>query len=231
MTGRARSAILAFVSGFVDTAVFVHMGGLFVAHVTGNFVLLGATVAGANVAGGHGAATTLQLIAFPIFFVSAMLTPAIAQIVRPAARTALLLWLSAGLTAAAGAADLLARGSADAVLAMVLVAAMGVLNAAHRLDPTLGPPFTVMTGNVTAVAIAAARRLHLVRPVEGADKPAGAGVMLVLVLAFALGCAAGALLQPRLALAAMLIPAALVALALIWRTAPAAPPAAGAPAA
>ncbi len=38
-----RSGILAFMCGFVDTIVFVHMGGLFVAHVTGNFVLLGAT--------------------------------------------------------------------------------------------------------------------------------------------------------------------------------------------
>ena len=58
------SLILAFLSGYIDTAVFVHMGGLFVAHVTGNFVLLGATVAGLESVG-HGSSTVLQLISSP----------------------------------------------------------------------------------------------------------------------------------------------------------------------
>lgn len=44
--------ILAFLAGFVDTAAFIHMSGLFVAHVTGNFVLLGAALAtGGRLAG------------------------------------------------------------------------------------------------------------------------------------------------------------------------------------
>ena len=35
---------LAFVAGFADTLGFILLGGLFVAHVTGNFILIGAAL-------------------------------------------------------------------------------------------------------------------------------------------------------------------------------------------
>ena len=46
----AIAALLSFNGGFVDTAAFVGLQGLFVAHVTGNFVTLGAAL----VLGSHG---------------------------------------------------------------------------------------------------------------------------------------------------------------------------------
>jgi uncharacterized membrane protein YoaK (UPF0700 family) len=46
----AVAALLAFNGGFVDAAGFLGLQGLFVAHVTGNFVTLGAAL----VLGGHG---------------------------------------------------------------------------------------------------------------------------------------------------------------------------------
>ena len=36
-----KSTVLSFIAGYVDTAVFIGLFGLFTAHVTGNFVLIG----------------------------------------------------------------------------------------------------------------------------------------------------------------------------------------------
>src|ERR1700729_4585534 len=53
--------LLSLNAGFVDTAGFLALQGLFTAHVTGNFVTLGATV----VLGTHGAIA--KLLALPEF--------------------------------------------------------------------------------------------------------------------------------------------------------------------
>lgn len=200
---RLRSPLLAFVSGFVDAAVFVHMGGLFVAHVTGNFVLIGATLGGVTSAG-HGDATTLQLISFPVFFVAAFLGARLSRHFQGQSATRVLLTVTAAVLAM-GSVLVLVLPDTTAFAAMGFAFAMGVLNAAHRLDPSLGPPFTVMTGNVTAVAV------HL----AGAS-PAGSNSaavrMAVLVASFALGCAAGALADQWVGLGAMLVPALLIAI-------------------
>ncbi len=209
------SLLLAFLSGFVDTAVFVHMGGLFVAHVTGNFVLLGATLSGGGTAV-HGGSSTLQLISFPIFFVSVMAAAMLAGRLAEARRTPALLWLAASLALAVGAVAL-AGVQADAILAMLLVAAMGVLNAAHRMDPSLGAPFTVMTGNVTGVAIAASQALRLAPAPTAAPKPHATRALLLLVIAFGAGCALGAWAQAWWGLGAMVAPGLLLAIRLLLR--------------
>ncbi|MGV8985881.1 MAG: YoaK family protein [Cypionkella sp.] len=214
--GSSLSIMLAFLSGYVDTAVFVHMKGLFVAHVTGNFVLLGTTVAELGTGGGLDQPTILKLIAFPIFFVAAGLAAVIAGWTGAQNRTPVLLWLATALIGGVGCLALISTGH-DASLAMVLVAAMAFLNAAQRMDGKLGPPFTVMTGNVTSVAIATAHRLHIAPPER--EGPVGAPVvtMLLLVVGFAIGCALGAVSQLWTGLAAMILPAALLAGRLILR--------------
>ena len=57
----AVTALLAFNGGFVDAAGFLGLQGLFVAHVTGNFVTLGAAL----VLGGHGIYG--KILALPVF--------------------------------------------------------------------------------------------------------------------------------------------------------------------
>ncbi|MDC6134667.1 DUF1275 family protein, partial [Burkholderia gladioli] len=47
-TLRSENVLLAFVAGYVDTLGFVALSGLFVAHVTGNFILIGSGLAGAG---------------------------------------------------------------------------------------------------------------------------------------------------------------------------------------
>src|SRR5580698_8317888 len=53
--------VLSFNAGFVDTAGFLALQGLFTAHVTGNFVTLGASL----VLGTSG--TVAKLLALPVF--------------------------------------------------------------------------------------------------------------------------------------------------------------------
>jgi uncharacterized membrane protein YoaK (UPF0700 family) len=199
----ATGPILAFVTGFVDTAVFVHMGGLFVAHVTGNLVLLGVALAGGAQAEGHAGTVGLQLLTFPVFVTSAALGALVLDRRQPGAALPMprLLWLAAiVMTAALGLAVLRAQGSEAAI---TLVVAMGLLNALHRLDSRMGPPFTVMTGNVTALAIVGAQALGLARSLPPAS---GTGRIAALVLAFAVGAVLGALADHRFGLLAIALP-------------------------
>ena len=61
--------LLAFTGGFVDTLGFVALFGLFTAHVTGNFVLIGAAMAGDGHAGVVG-----KLLALPTFVIGVAAT-------------------------------------------------------------------------------------------------------------------------------------------------------------
>src|ERR1700740_2957385 len=58
--------LLSFTAGYVDTAGFLALQGLFTAHVTGNFVTLGASLA----LGTSGAVA--KLLALPVFCVVVM---------------------------------------------------------------------------------------------------------------------------------------------------------------
>src|SRR5215475_9506323 len=60
--------LLSFNGGYVDTAGFLALHGLFTAHVTGNFVTLGATVA----TGSAGALP--KLLALPVFCLVVLIT-------------------------------------------------------------------------------------------------------------------------------------------------------------
>ena len=63
-----RTAALSFIAGYVDTAVFVGLFGLFTAHVTGNFVLTGAELVHRN------GDVWPKLLAFPSFIVAVAAT-------------------------------------------------------------------------------------------------------------------------------------------------------------
>src|SRR3982074_592075 len=71
------AVLLSFTAGFVDTAGFLGLQGLFTAHVTGNFVTLGATL----VSGTQG--VIAKLLALPEFIV----VIALARIAGAALRT------------------------------------------------------------------------------------------------------------------------------------------------
>ncbi len=152
---RRRGALLALSAAYVDTCGFIGLFGLFTAHVTGNFVLIGAELVSR-----HDQILT-KLLALPVFLASVLLT-AQAEVVlkrRGKTATALLLGVEALLVAAAAFAAwcLPAPGRPDdwvtMILGFILIAAMGVQNALMRTSLAGPVQTTVMTGNVTQTTI------------------------------------------------------------------------------
>ncbi len=152
---RRRATLLALSAAYVDTCGFIGLFGLFTAHVTGNFVLIGAELVR------HHDQILTKLLALPVFLLAVLLTAQaefmLKQRGKPA--TALLLGMEAVLIAAAALASLTlpAPGHPDdaatMTLGFTLIAAMGVQNALMRTSLAGPVQTTVMTGNVTQTAI------------------------------------------------------------------------------
>lgn len=210
------AVLLSFVAGYVDTVGFVALFGLFTAHVTGNLVLIGATLVRSK----HGLIT--KLAALPVFVLVVGATALYARRRADAGKPALpgallaqLLFLGAFAAAGIAASPIT---DADAPLAIVAgllgVCAMSVQNAASRLLMGELPPTTVMTGGVTQSAIDAAQWLVASGP-EAAAARKRLAKFVPPVLAFAAGAVAGALLYAGFGFAVLAVPmAALVAV--LW---------------
>ncbi|KVU92161.1 hypothetical protein WK75_15495 [Burkholderia ubonensis] len=189
--------ILAAVAGFVDTLSFVALFGLFTAHVTGNFVLIGAGIAG------FGQGILMKLSVFPAFVCGVVASNLIARSLsaRPAWQCARALHavqavLLLGFCAAGvWATPITQPDSLPALLAGIVgTFATGVQNAHPRVIPRAGVPNTVMAGNVTqaildVVDLLSAGTADSVR----ATARARFGKMLPAIIAFAFGAACGAL--------------------------------------
>lgn len=188
----AISTLMAGTAGFVDTCGFVALFGLFTAHVTGNFVLIGATLASPR------PGILAKLLAFPEFILVVAATqlvlhhykrsgrdPALPVLIGQA--VALALFLGLGVWASP-------VQDADSAIALLTgslgVAAMAIQNAASRTIFAAHAPTTVMTGNVTQTVMDA------VEVALGADAaPARSRLrkMLPPVCGFAIGAIAGGL--------------------------------------
>jgi uncharacterized membrane protein YoaK (UPF0700 family) len=218
--------ILSLIAGFADTATFIHLSGLFSSHVTGNFVLLAASLQKSI-----GGEELLKIFSLPVF----VLAVATATIVHDGLRgDKAETVLDRRLAPAAGALLLFAAGLAlffgrpsagsgqitlaDAAAGMITVMAMGVQNAIHRFAAPLGPPTTVMTGNVTQLTVLAARRLA--RGPAKAEKASAQTFSLPglawLAFAFAAGCAISAVLTLAWGLASLAVPGLLLISASFW---------------
>jgi uncharacterized membrane protein YoaK (UPF0700 family) len=190
------AALLSFNGGFVDTVGFLGLSGLFVAHVTGNFVTLGAAL----VLGSHGILN--KILALPEFVAVIALARLAGGVARrrgwPALRIMLtteviLLAAFFGLAVTFGPFE-----NADRPLALLTgfagIAAMALQNALQRVHLASLPPTTLMTGSTTQATIDA---VDLLAGTAAGDAPAvrtRLSGMAMSVLLFAAGCAAGALL-------------------------------------
>lgn len=208
------TGLLGFNAGYVDTAGFLALNGLFTAHVTGNFVTLGAALV-------HGTTGAFaKLLALPLFCVVVVLTRLFATS-QAAADTAMSRLMCAKvLLLAAAAYVLVAHGPFSdsdtpvAVMAgMLLVAAMGIQNAIQRMHLGSAPPSTLMTGTTTQVMIDLA---DLCKGVTGEARAAAVGrlrKMFPALAAFASGCAIAALLYWASLMWCFLVPPVVAALA------------------
>ncbi|CCD88001.1 conserved hypothetical protein; putative membrane protein [Bradyrhizobium sp. ORS 285] len=212
--------LLSVNAGYVDTAGFLALQGLFTAHVTGNFVTFGAALA----LGTSGAIA--KLLALPVFCIVVIATRLTGTwLSRKWSRAFEVLIAVKLVLLVLGAALAIHFGpfhngdSHEAILTgMVLVAAMAIQNAVHRIHLPTSPPSTLMTGTTTQVMIDIADKIYVGD--KGQAPPPGRLVqMAVNVAAFALGCGGAALLFVRLGSWCFVIPPVVAALTLIVRMA------------
>jgi len=187
--------LLSFNGGYVDTVGYLSLQGLFTAHVTGNFVTIGAAL----VFGTSG--VVAKLLALPVFCVVIIATrlvsfklPARWPVFETMLTLKLLLLLVAAVLAISMGPFADGDGAPAIIMGMTLVSAMAIQNAAHRIHLGAAPPTTLMTGTTTQIMIDIA---DMIRGVAGDARDAARSRlrrMCVAVASFALGAAAGALL-------------------------------------
>jgi uncharacterized membrane protein YoaK (UPF0700 family) len=171
--------LLSFNAGYVDTAGYLALQGLFTAHVTGNFVTIGAALA----FGSSGVVTKLS--ALPMFCAVIVLTrlasyglPARDHGVLPTVLMLKLILLVIGAALAIWWGPFTNGDAWTAWLTgMVLVAAMAIQNAAHRIHLGATPPSTLMTGNTVAPLVAALARLAANSTPDGGSLARGTGAV------------------------------------------------------
>lgn len=191
--------LLSLNAGYVDTAGFLAFQGLFTAHVTGNFVTLGASLA----LGTSGALA--KLLALPMFCAVVIAVRLLNTVLSNRHWPALELLIALKvLLLITGAALAIRFGpfhdvdSSQAVLSgMVLVGAMAIQNAFHRIHLASAPPSTP----------------------KGAESQSGARLvqMSTNLLFFAIGCGAAALLYSRVGVQCFLVPPVVGSLQLMVR--------------
>ena len=200
--------ILAFIAGYCDTATFVHMHGVFSAHVTGNFVLFAAALSS-----GLEASDYLKLATFPVFLLAVLCGSYlfVSATRRKASGLQVTLVVITGLLVLASLLAGLVRtevSAADITVTLLLVLAMGLQNTLHHFMP--GAMTTVMTGTVVTTTARFARKMLG----DTTLQPAAPGTTstFALMCLFAGGCLSGAVLAHSAWPLALLLPSALMVL-------------------
>ena len=190
------ASLLAFNGGFVDTAGFLGLHGLFVAHVTGNFVTLGAAL----ISGGHGVIG--KILALPEFVMVIALSRLAGTVLRggnlPARRIlfgfkVVLLLAFFGLAVGCGPFS-----NGDSPLALLTgfagISAMALQSAVQRVHLAKMPPSTMMTGSTVQATLDVIDILTGAHSDQQAETRARFRRLVITIMAFAFGCAASALL-------------------------------------
>lgn len=211
--------LLSLTAGYVDTAGFLALQGLFTAHVTGNFVTLGASLA----LGTSGAVA--KLLALPVFcavvmavrLLSSALTPRWRFVFEAMLSLKILLLIVGGALAIEFGPFQNGDSWQAVITGMVLVAAMAIQNAVHRIYLGSAPPSTLMTGTTTQIMIDLADMIYARDNLPAGQIRSRVAMMSKNVIIFALGCAAAALLYAHYNVWCFVVPPLLGALSLLAR--------------
>jgi uncharacterized membrane protein YoaK (UPF0700 family) len=211
---KALPFVLSLIAGGADVIGFLGLGGLFVAHITGNLVVLAAHVA----AGGN--ASLPHMISVPVFMLALAVTRLLAAALERARIAPLetLLLLQFVLLCAVTAICLVAGpsgpGSPSLLTAGMLgVCAMAVQNALVKLALAGAPSTATATGNITIV-IMDLGELLLGRDAERIAKARGrVRSTWPAIAGFMLGCLLGTWFESALGLLSFALPAGLAFLA------------------
>lgn len=216
--------ILSVMAGYVDTAGFLALHGLFTAHVTGNFVTIGAAL----VSGASGViAKLLALPVFCVFVIGARLlryrlmnrgVPVVPSLLA----IMLALFVAAMILALYYGPFPRVDSWSSTITGMILVGAMAIQNAVHRVHLPSSPPSTLMTGTTTQMMLDIGDRLCGAPSDQTQIINSRLKKMGLAVLAFAIGCAGGALFYAFGGMWCFVVPPVLAAAALM-RHADAAP--------
>src|SRR6266853_5386556 len=152
---RTVPALLSFAAGYVDACTFFALFGLYVAQVTGSFVVVGAELVT------HDEGFLIKALAIPVFFAAGVFTTVLAEVLRRQGREAFAWTLALECTLLAA---FLALGSfipfahdpnapLTLLAALLGLSAMGVQSAAVRLLLPGVASTNVMTTNTTLFAI------------------------------------------------------------------------------
>jgi uncharacterized membrane protein YoaK (UPF0700 family) len=213
-------AVLSLIAGSADVIGFLGLGGLFIAHVTGNLVVLVAHL----VTGGE--VQTSRLLSVPVFVLALGLTRLVVAgldrigvaSLRPLLLLQFLLLAGFLVLCVAPGARFDADGANGILGGMIGVSAMAVQNALVQVSLTGAPSTAVMTTNISHFMMDAGEALFGRDPGLVAMARSRAKHGWLVIVGFAAGCGIGAACEIAIGLWSLALPAglALAALGIAW---------------
>ena len=208
--------VLSVIAGSADVIGFLGFGALFIAHITGNLVILAARTA----AGEH--ASAAHLLSVPVFIIALFAARLLAAILDRfgAATLRPLLFLQLLFFAASAAICIEAGSPADSsaaamvLAAMLGVCAMAVQNILVQVALKEAPSTAVMTTNLTRFVVDLGEILLGRDPGSRAKAAERARRTGTAIAGFVVGAGLGALCQAHVGLWSLAMPAGLALAAL-----------------
>lgn len=211
-------ALLSVVAGSADVISFLGLGGLFVAHITGNLVILAAHAVA------HAPVGVAPVLSVPVFIlvlaVSRLLVARLDAAGRPSLRPLLLLqalllagFLVIGIAAVSPAHP---NDGSAVVTGLLGVSALAVQNALVQVSIRGAPSTAVMTTDITRFVMDVGEVLVGRDPATAAQAYRRAVHTWPAIVGFAVGAAAGAALYAAAGLSSIALPAGLALAAVAW---------------